>query len=411
MINPTPRSATRRPLAFAALALLAVLLHAGAARAQWATSGTNISNTNTGNVGVGTATPAELFHVYSGTGTADTQLQAGSSASGFFTVWTGGSLILSNNRVPRTGGNFNAGAVGGQFIIGNTGDGNRGDFSFFSTSAGATPTVAELLRIKASGHVGIGTASPASIFTVALSNADYTNTGGAGSHLLLTNPNATGQNVVTSVINGATVAKWRTDYVGNISWVAGAAGKHDFYTGGDYPNGSVRMSILNNGNVGIGVANPTQKLQVDGNIEATGNIAAKYQDVAEWVPSTQKLAPGTVVTLDPARSNHVLASASAYDTMVAGVVSEQPGIILGEAGEGKVKVATTGRVKVKVDATKGPIRIGDLLVTSSVQGMAMRSEAVSLGGVLIHRPGTIIGKALEPLEQGVGEILVLLSMQ
>jgi hypothetical protein len=36
---------------------------------------------------------------------------------------------------------------------------------------------------------------------------------------------------------------------------------------------------------------------------------------------------------------------------------------------------------------------------------------VSVGGVTIHRPGTIIGKALEPLDKGVGEILVLLSMQ
>lgn len=28
-----------------------------------------------------------------------------------------------------------------------------------------------------------------------------------------------------------------------------------------------------------------------------------------------------------------------------------------------------------------------------------------------RRPGTLIGKALEPLEKGVGEILVLLSLQ
>jgi len=29
----------------------------------------------------------------------------------------------------------------------------------------------------------------------------------------------------------------------------------------------------------------------------------------------------------------------------------------------------------------------------------------------MHRPGTLIGKALEPLEKGQGEILVLLSLQ
>jgi hypothetical protein len=41
----------------------------------------------------------------------------------------------------------------------------------------------------------------------------------------------------------------------------------------------------------------------------------------------------------------------------------------------------------------------------------MKSMPVDLGGVAIHRPGTIIGKALEPLEKGTGEILVLLSLQ
>ena len=43
--------------------------------------------------------------------------------------------------------------------------------------------------------------------------------------------------------------------------------------------------------------------------------------------------------------------------------------------------------------------------------VAMRSEPVNLGGVQIHRPGTLIGKALEPLEKGSGTILVLLSLQ
>jgi hypothetical protein len=76
-----------------------------------------------------------------------------------------------------------------------------------------------------------------------------------------------------------------------------------------------------------------------------------------------------------------------------------------------VLVATTGRVKVKVDATSGPIQIGDLLVTSEREGFAMKSVPVEIGGVRIHRPGTLIGKALEPLEKGTGEILVLLSLQ
>src|SRR6185503_12140029 len=113
---------------------------------------------------------------------------------------------------------------------------------------------------------------------------------------------------------------------------------------------------------------------VTGNINLTGTINAKYQDVAEWVPSSEQLASGTVVVLDSTKSNQVISSSQPYDTRVAGVISEQPGIALGESGAGKVLVATTGRVLVQVDAGKGPIHIGDLLVTSDVSGVAMKSE-------------------------------------
>lgn len=182
---------------------------------------------------------------------------------------------------------------------------------------------------------------------------------------------------------------------------------------------SPRMIVDMNGNVGIGTAANavlSYKLQVQGNVNVTGtlsggNIQATYQDLAEWVPTTTEMAPGTVVILDPARDNHVLPSKSSYDTTVAGVVSAQPGITLGIGGDDKEKIATTGRVKVRVDASKGAIKVGDLLVTSDIPGMAMKSQPVSVGGVSIHRPGTIIGKALESLADGQGEILVLLSMQ
>jgi hypothetical protein len=175
--------------------------------------------------------------------------------------------------------------------------------------------------------------------------------------------------------------------------------------------GVSRVTIDSAGNVGVGTTAPAAKLHVAGDIRIDGNINAKYQDVAEWVPSTQKLATGTVVVVDPAAVNGVLASATAYDTSVAGVVSAQPGLILGDEGEGKVKVATTGRVRVKVDATREPVRAGDLLVSGDRPGYAMKSQPLKVGNRKIHAPGTIIGKALEPLAAGTGEILVLLSLQ
>ena len=184
------------------------------------------------------------------------------------------------------------------------------------------------------------------------------------------------------------------------------------------------IGITATGSMGIGTVAPSSKLHVVGDVTLTGtgnisasgtitagNIVAKYQDIAEWVPTRQRLTGGTVVVLDVERNNQVVASHTAYDTRVAGVISDSPGVILGEGGEGKVRVATTGRVRVKVDATRAAIHVGDLLVTSGKEGAAMRSEPLNLGGTRIHRPGTIIGKALEPLEKGIGEIRVLLSLQ
>lgn len=179
-----------------------------------------------------------------------------------------------------------------------------------------------------------------------------------------------------------------------------------------------RMRITSAGTVGIGTTSPSAlyKLHVVGNAFVNGtltgtNIQAQYQDIAEWVHSKEDLAPGAVVVLDSGRTDGVTLSRKAYDTHVAGVVSERPGLTLGIEGSGKEMVATTGRVRVRVDASSRPIRIGDLLVTSDKPGTAMRSTPVVIEGREFHQPGTILGKALENLDRGEGEILVLLSMQ
>lgn len=181
---------------------------------------------------------------------------------------------------------------------------------------------------------------------------------------------------------------------------------------------TVSNLIQDDGSIGIGTTMPAtgKKLHVVGDAQFDGvvsgtNIKAKYQDVAEWVPSTVDIPDAAVVILDPSHDNHVTISTRPYDTTVAGVVSAEPGLLLGEESDGMEKVATTGRVKVRVDATKHAIRIGDLLVTGEKPGTAMKSVPVNVNGAAMHRPGTIIGKALEPLSTGEGEILVLLSLQ
>ena len=175
--------------------------------------------------------------------------------------------------------------------------------------------------------------------------------------------------------------------------------------------GTEKVRISASGNVGIGVSAPTAKLHVAGDVVVDGNLSAKFQDVAEWVPARDALPPGTVVTIAADARNLVTRSSHSYDTAVAGVVSPRPGLTLGERQPGQVLVAHTVRVRVMVDAEYGAIRAGDLLVTSPTPGYAMRSEPIDLGGAPLHRPGTLLGKALEPLASGKHEILVLLTLQ
>jgi len=266
-------------------------------------------------------------------------------------------------------------------------------------------TLSEAARMTSNGRVGIGTTSPNNRFEVMNGNAKID-----------------GEGIGLVVDAGPTTKRfglmkypgWHPAIVaGNSSYIQiGHRTDTDDVTT-PLPPGALRQEIVVDptGNVGIGTGGPMAKLDVNGNVNVTGNIAAKYQDVAEWVPSLQALEAGTVVVLDETEANHVIPSSHAYDTKVAGVVSAQPGLLLGEGGDGKVKVATTGRVKVKADARQRAIRTGDLLVTGPEPGTAVASEPIDVNGRRIHQPGTILGKALEPLAEGTGNILVLLTLQ
>lgn len=283
----------------------------------------------------------------------------------------------------------------------------------FSTSWGGVNAGTRLFIDKV-GNVGIGTTAPLAKLVVLGTEAN--NTIGAGSSAVLRLVNSD-----YGAVGRLSELQFGVGANSKFAAISGLVSDASNNTRGDIVFGTrnmpadanltERMRIDGIGNVGIGTTNPTTRLHVVGDLTVTGNIAAKYQDVAEWVPSTQRIRAGTVVALDAGRTNAVLASTVAYDTKVAGVVSEKPGLILGERDSGKVLVATTGRVKVRADARQGPIRIGDLLVTSGREGVAMRSEPVIVSGIEMHRPGTLIGKALENLEAGEGEILVLLSLQ
>jgi hypothetical protein len=90
---------------------------------------------------------------------------------------------------------------------------------------------------------------------------------------------------------------------------------------------------------------------------------------------------------------------------VSGAGGTRPAIVLDQgAAEIGVPLALNGKVHCKVDADSEPIEVGDLLTTSSASGHAMK--AVDATRYL----GSILGKALAPLQEGQGLIPVLVSL-
>jgi hypothetical protein len=83
-----------------------------------------------------------------------------------------------------------------------------------------------------------------------------------------------------------------------------------------------------------------------------------------------------------------------------GVISTQPGLILGEQGvkEGmfSVYIALAGRVPVKVSTENGPIQPGDMLTSSLTPGVAMKATKAGpiIGFALTSYEGEEIGTAI-----------------
>jgi hypothetical protein len=95
--------------------------------------------------------------------------------------------------------------------------------------------------------------------------------------------------------------------------------------------------------------------------------------------------------------------------MVAGIYATKPGVIgrrqsLPKDGA-ELPMAMIGVVPTKVSAENGPIHPGDLLVTSSISGYAMKGTDRS------QMLGAVIGKAMQPLKSSTGLIEVLVTLQ
>ena len=150
----------------------------------------------------------------------------------------------------------------------------------------------------------------------------------------------------------------------------------------------------------------------DGDLEVTGDVLLLGADCAEHfnMGDTEPADLGSVMVID--EQGLLRVCRQAYDRRVAGVVSGagsfRPAIILDHKAESafsRQAIALVGKVFCKVDADLAPIKVGDLLTTSSSCGCAMKA------GSSAKAFGAVLGKALASLQSGKGLIPILVALQ
>lgn len=170
------------------------------------------------------------------------------------------------------------------------------------------------------------------------------------------------------------------------------------------------------GNIILGLNAGVTKFRVDGagTVFADGGFQPNGADFAESMAvagDRAKYSAGDLLVIDETASRRLAVARQPYSTLVAGIYSTKPGMLgsthtAAEApSKEEVPLAVVGIVPCKVTAENGPIQAGDLLVSSSTAGYAMR------GTDRTRMLGAVVGKALEPLPEGTGVVQVLVTLQ
>jgi hypothetical protein len=201
-----------------------------------------------GNVGIGTSSPAATLEIFKTASTAEVILRGGSSN-------LGGAVTFYNDI--SGGGNYFRSSVSG------INEASAGSAILFGTTTSGNAAPTERMRIDRNGNVGIGLSNPSFKLDIVR--------GSSGVVLNLQGTDA------YSAETGITFSTGRAKISGFLEATGGTPGASlRFFT---MPNdGSVteRMCIAANGNVGIGITTPSKKLTVVG----AGNVDVSYFETA-----------------------------------------------------------------------------------------------------------------------------------
>jgi hypothetical protein len=147
----------------------------------------------------------------------------------------------------------------------------------------------------------------------------------------------------------------------------------------------------------------------NGGTQTGGADVAEYFDVEG---NRNSYEPGDVLVISTTSDRKVEKSSTPYSTLISGVFATKPGLLLTEKDavadqlSDMVPMGVIGVIPTKVCLEGGPIKRGDLLVTSSKSGYAMKADPAKI------LPGTVLGKALAEFDgSGTDKIIVLVSIK
>ncbi len=145
----------------------------------------------------------------------------------------------------------------------------------------------------------------------------------------------------------------------------------------------------------------------DGTQSGGADIAEAFDVISE----VSDYEPGDVLSIATSKDRTIEKSAGAYSDLVLGVYATKPGVLLTEEHidsdlAGKVPMGVVGVIPTKVCLEGGAIQRGDLLVTSSKPGVAMKADKAKV------KAGQILGKALQNFDgDGIGKINVFVNVK
>lgn len=181
----------------------------------------------------------------------------------------------------------------------------------------------------------------------------------------------------------------------------------------NHTGASGNIAIFQSSSANVARIDKTGKGFFNGGTQTGGADVAELFDV---IGDRNSYEPGDVLVISERKDRTVEKSNEQSSTRVVGVYATKPGVLLTEKGLDEninhlVPMGVIGVIPTKVCTENGVIRRGDLLVTSSKPGYAMKAIPVSVNGVLIYPTGAILGKALENLDKETGLINVFVNVK